>query len=78
MRILSNKKVKEIVAREAANYLIALDALDRALLNGLLTPTMHNNATEHLLNNTATIINLVGGLDNLKELDKIVKSKMKH
>ena len=78
MRILSNKRVREIVAREAANYLIALDALDRARENDLLTTAMYADAVGHLSDNAANIAKLAGGLDGMNELDKIVKSKMKH
>lgn len=78
MRILSDKRVREIVARVAANYFIALDALDRARENDLLTTAMYADAVVHLSDNTANIAKLAGGLDGMNELDKIVKSKMKH
>ena len=78
MRILSNKRIREIVAREAANYLIALDALNKAHGKGSLTPGQYTVAVSHLSDNAANIAKLAGGLEGMNELDKIVKSKMKH
>lgn len=78
MRILRNKQVREIVARVAANYFIALDALHKAHENDSLTLGQYTVAVSHLTDNTANIAKLAGGLDGLIELDKIVKSKIKH
>ena len=75
MRILSNKKVREIVAREAANYLIALDALHKAHENDSLTLGQYTDAVSHLTDNTAEVAKLAGGLKGLDMLNEIIKAK---
>ncbi len=75
MRILSNKRIREIVAREAANYLIALDALLKAHENDSLTLGQYTGAVSHLTDNTAEVAKLAGGLKGLDMLNEIIKAK---
>lgn len=77
MRILSNKRIREIVALVAANYFIALDALHKAHENDSLTLGQYTDAVSHLTDNMANIAKLAGGLDGLNKLDEIIKSKVK-
>ena len=76
MKLIKNKQIKETILRESANYIIALDALDKALDKHALSIEQYMDAVQHVTDNTVEIASAVGGLKGIAMMNEIVKSKL--
>ena len=76
MKIIRDKQIKEVILRIAANYIIALDALNKAHDKDAMTVEQYADAVQHITDNSVECAKLIGGLKGIVMLDRIVKSKM--
>ena len=58
MKILNNKKIKDSLNRLVANYIISIDALKKIEMS----VSDYSDASEHIIDNTITIANNLGGI----------------
>lgn len=75
IKILRDKQTKEIILRTAANYLIAIDALNKANESDMISVEQYADAMQHVTDNSIEIANMVGGLKGIIMINDIVKSK---
>lgn len=61
MKILNNKKIKDSLNRLVANYIISIDALKKIEMSA----SDYLDASEHLIDNTLTIANYLGGIEGM-------------
>lgn len=59
--------------REAANQLIAEDALKRAHRAGVLRLDEFTDATSHLADNSIELASIIGGIKGISRLNEIVE-----
>ena len=68
MKILNNEKIKDSLNRIVANYIIAYDALKKADMS----VKSYADATEHLIDNTITIANNLGGIKAIYYVNNLI------
>lgn len=73
MKILTKKQQKEILRRLIANHIIAQSALDKSDMNA----EDYCDATKHLIENTCSIAEVVGGLKAVISVHKEIERRMK-
>ena len=76
MKIIRNKQIREAIFRIAANYIIALDTLNKAHDKDAITVEQYADAVQHITANSVECAKLIDGLKGIAMLDGIVKSKM--
>lgn len=72
MRIIKNKTIRESINRIAANYIMAKDALDKALDTDKMSVKQYADAIQHLTDNTVNTASAIGGLKGLNLINEIV------
>ena len=74
MKLLSNKQIKQVILRIAANHIIAIDTLHRT--SNLMSVQQYTDVTQHLTDNSIESARIVGGLKGISMLNKIVEKEM--
>jgi len=74
MKILTSKQVNDALNRIAANYLITVDALEKANLADEIDIRQFMDATEHLTDNSLELANIIGGTKGMLQLNSRIES----
>lgn len=74
MKILTSKQVNDALNRIAANYLITVDALEKANMADEIDVRQFMDATEHLTDNSLELANIIGGTKGMLQLNSRVES----
>ena len=75
MRIIRKKQIKEIILRTAANYIIALDALNKAHDKDILSVEQYADAVQHITDNSVEIASAIGGLKGIAMINNIINNR---
>lgn len=75
MRIIRKKQIKETILRTAAIYIIALDALNKAHENDILSVEQYADAVQHITDNSVEIASAIGGLKGIAMIHDIINNR---
>lgn len=75
MRIIRKKQIKRTILRTAANYIIALDALNKAHENDILSVEQYADAVQHITDNSVEIASTIGGLKGIAMIHDIINNR---
>lgn len=75
MRIIRKKQIKGTILRTAANYIIALDALNKAHVNNILSVEQYTDAVQHITDNSVEIASAIGGLKGIAMINDIINNR---
>lgn len=78
MKLIKNKQIKEIILRTSANYIIALDALNKAHDKDILSVEQYADAVQHITDNSIEIASAIGGLKGIAMINDIINNRNKN